>query len=40
MMEEYLNRSIKGTISEFTEVAEILNSYKIGCVICGVGSSL
>ena len=38
MMQEYLNRSIKETISEFPEVAEILNGYKIGCVTCGVGS--
>ena len=38
MMEEYLNRSIKETISEFPEIAEILNGYKIGCVTCSVGS--
>ncbi|MEE9191328.1 MAG: hypothetical protein V3U04_01770 [Candidatus Aerophobetes bacterium] len=37
-MEQYLNKSIKEVISEFPEVAGILNGYKIGCVTCSVGS--
>ncbi len=37
-MEEYLNKGIKEIITEFPEVGEILNEYKIGCVTCGVGS--
>ena len=37
-MEEYLNKSIKEVISEFPEVADVLNGYKIGCVTCSVGS--
>ena len=38
MIEQYLNKSIKEIISEFPEIADILNSYKIGCVTCSVGS--
>ncbi len=37
-MEQYLNKSINEVISEFPEVAEILNGYKIGCVACSVGT--
>lgn len=37
-MEQYLNESINEVISEFPEVAQILNDYNIGCVTCSVGS--
>ncbi len=37
-MEQYLDKSINEVISEFPEVAEILNGYKVGCVACSVGS--
>ena len=37
-MEQYLNKSIKEVISEFPQVASILNGYKIGCVTCSVGT--
>jgi hemerythrin-like domain-containing protein len=40
MMEEYLNKGIKEIISEFPEVADILNEYNIGCAPCTVGSCL
>lgn len=39
-MEEYLNKGIKGIISEFPEVADILNEYNIGCAPCSVGTCL
>lgn len=39
-MEKYLNKGIKEIISQFPEVAEILNKYNIGCVPCNVGTCL
>ncbi|MBI3991517.1 MAG: hemerythrin domain-containing protein [Candidatus Omnitrophica bacterium] len=39
-MEKYLNKGIKDVISEFPEVAGILNEYNIGCAPCNVGSCL
>lgn len=39
-MEKYLNTPIKEVITQFPEVADILNEYNIGCVPCNVGSCL
>ncbi len=39
-MEEYLNKSIKEIINQFSEVGNILNEYNIGCAPCSVGSCL
>lgn len=39
-MDKYLNSSIKEVIVKFPEIADILNSYNIGCVNCGVGTCL
>ncbi|MFQ5835606.1 MAG: hemerythrin domain-containing protein [bacterium] len=39
-MKEHLNKGVKEIITEFPEVAEILNEYSIGCVPCSVGSCL
>jgi len=40
MLEDYMNKGIKDVISEFPEVADILEQYNIGCVPCTVGTCL
>lgn len=39
-MQEVLNRKIKELIDEYPLIADILESYNIGCVPCNVGSCL
>jgi len=39
-MEKYLNTPIKEVITQFPQIADILNGYNIGCVPCNVGSCL
>ena len=39
-MDELLNRPIKEVIAQYPPVADILNTYNIGCVPCQVGSCL
>ncbi|MEE8469913.1 MAG: hemerythrin domain-containing protein [Dehalococcoidia bacterium] len=39
-MDEYLNKGIKEVISEFREVADILEEFGIGCAPCSVGTCL
>ena len=40
MLQEYMNKGIKDVMSEFPEVAEILEQYNIGCAVCTEGSCL
>ena len=37
---DYTNKNIKDRIREFPAVADVLNSYNIGCVSCGLGTCL
>ncbi|MDD4528116.1 MAG: hemerythrin domain-containing protein [Candidatus Margulisbacteria bacterium] len=39
-MEELMNTGIKKVIEQYPAVADILESYDIGCVTCGVGTCL
>ena len=39
-MQEHLNRNVKDVISEFPEVAGVLQAGGIGCVTCGLGTCL
>ncbi len=39
-MEEVLNRGIKEVIDQYPEVGKILDTYRIGCVPCDVGTCL